>query len=368
MARWLLGSGGPAIRCRTARELLDHPEVDINQLDADLLAAPVVRAWLARLGASRLIMNALHGSKPAAFENTASKLADLGLRAGREPLDIALAPYRAWLAGQVRLLEEAPGIPGLASTRAETEQVLANYVRWFTAMLVASRLAWLGYPDEPLRTLFRRRLDTLFVLADSGEHTIYIDQDTFRDYPNNSFRKRPFIDPRFYPFIPSIHDIYALAHYPPEIMDSEAHRKIRTVIEYILHPDYQALNEGYGIMRAGPRRYFSMGWSIHLPGYHGFNLEDGEAGRLVQRLELMAHFPAAVRHPWFAACLAHLESFRTEEGIYRFPGRYLREASAGYWVNGAYLRLEENRLAPLALELDSTFRMLYIKRLAGAVG
>ena len=46
--------------------------------------------------------------------------------------------------------------------------------------------------------------------------------------------------------------------------------KIDTVVAYVLHPDYQALEEGYGVMRAGKRRYYSMGWSVHLPGYDGF--------------------------------------------------------------------------------------------------
>ena len=135
------------------------------------------------------------------------------------------------------------------------------------------------------------------------------------------------------------------------------------MVAYILHPDYQALEDGYGVMRAGPRRYFSMGWSVHLPGYDSFDFDDGRAGMFVQRLELMAHFPTVPSHCWFRESLAHLEGFRLDDGTYRFPSRYLRESSEGYWVSGAYMRLEENRRPREALTLDSTFRMGEIRDL-----
>ena len=161
--------------------------------------------------------------------------------------------------------------------------------------------------------------------------------------------------------MPSIHDIYALAHYPRNLLDAATHDRIDTVIAYILHPDYQALEDGYGVMRVGPRRYFSMGWSVHLPGFRGFEFDGGQAGMFVQRLELMAHFPTALEHRWFRESLAHLESFRQSDGTYHFPASYLKESSGGYWVNGAYMRLEENRRRRESLTLDSTFRMCKIK-------
>jgi hypothetical protein len=107
-----------------------------------------------------------------------------------------------------------------------------------------------------------------------------------------------------------------------------------------------------------------MGWSVHLPGYDGLAFDRSmHAHMFVQRLELMAHFPRARRSAWFSRCLEHLHSFRTAEGTYRFPACYLREGSSGYWVQGAYMRLEGNRRARQSLNLDSTFRMCMIKRL-----
>jgi hypothetical protein len=84
----------------------------------------------------------------------------------------------------------------------------------------------------------------------------------------------------------------------------------------------------------------------------------------VQRVELMAHFDIARDTAWFQDRIRHLHAFQTAKGTYRFPSSYLREGSSGYWVTDAYMRLEENRRVRRALDLDSTFRMLKIERLA----
>jgi hypothetical protein len=230
--------------------------------------------------------------------------------------------------------------------------------------LVASCLSWAGYgADEAVGNCLSERLSMVYGLARSGTHDIYIDHDTFGDCPA-AFRKRPLVNPEYNSQLPGIWDIYALAHYPEDRMDAETTSQIAAVIAYILHPGYQALHQGYGYMRSGPRRYYSMGWSIHLPGYNGLDLNGAtHAHMFVQRLALMAHFPTARQTQWFQDCVTHLEGFRTQEGTYRFPARYLREQSSGYWVQGAYMRLEENRRTRRSLELDSTFRMLEISRL-----
>ncbi len=363
LGHWLLTNGGPAIRYRTATELNNAVGIDIAPLATDLLASPMTQAWLARVGGPEGNLSGFHHSRPEAFENAASKLCELGLRAGMMPLDARMVPFRRWLDEQAQAIAEIAEVVYDGQTKTETQVALDQGIRWFEAILVAARLAWFGYEDQSIRVCLSRRLETLYTLAQTGNHAIYIDQDTFGDYPNNPFRKRRFVDPQFNGILPSIHDLYALAHYPQDNLDETVRHKIDTVVAYILHPDYQALEDGYGVMRVGPRRYFSMGWSVHLPGYCGFDFDDGQAGMFVQRLELMAHFPAAHTHPWFQKSLAHLESFRTDEGSYRFPARYLKESPAGYWVSGAYMRLEENRRARETLVLDSTFRMLWLKKL-----
>ena len=366
LMHWLLTGGGPAIRYRTATGLLDAAGANVATLVADLLAGPMTQLWLERLGAPEGGLSGFHHSRPQAFENAASKLCDLGLRAGMEPLDARMVSFRQWLDEQAQAIEKIAEVSYTGSdTKEATQAALDHDIRWFEAMIVAARLAWMGYADAAIRVCLSRRLETLYALAQTGNHAIYIDQDTFGDYPDNPFRKRRFVDPKFNGILPSIHDIYALAHYPKDILDEIARHKIDTVVAYILHPDYQALEDGYGVMRVGSRRYFSMGWSIHLPGYDGFDFDAGQAGMFVQRLELMAHFPAAIAHRWFQEGMAHLESFRTDEGSYRFPAHYLKESPSGYWVNGAYMRLEENRRMRESLALDSTFRALLLKKVAG---
>ena len=334
--QWLLENGGPAIRYRTATELMDNPaDVDLDQLSADLLQSAMVRKWLDRIGLPGGLTS-LHASKPDAFENVCAKLCELGLRAGMlEEFDRKMQPFR---------------------------QHLADWSETWGRPLLASCLNWAGYHDKAVLGCLSERLEAMYKLARSGNYSIYVDQNTFGDFPG-AFRKKLLVNPEFYGQLPSIWDIYALAHWPEALSTGETQRKIDAVIAYILHPDYQALEEGYGVMRAGKRRYYSMGWSVHLPGYD----EPGSSFpeyMCVQRLELMSHFAVARNSPWFKDCIQHLESFRTDQGTYRFPAGYLREGSSGYWVTGAYMRLEGNRRVRCSLDLDSTFRMVSIDKLA----
>jgi hypothetical protein len=238
---------------------------------------------------------------------------------------------------------------------------LANWNETWSPVLLASCLNWFGYDDEAILGCLSERLEAMYTLARSGDYGIYVEQDTFGDFPS-AFRKRPLVNPDFYDSLPSIWDIYALAHWPAPLANDKAQEQIDQVIGYILHPNYQALEEGYGVMRAGKRRYYSMGWSVHLPGYgpSGSSLPDY---MYVQRVELMAHFYTARNAPWFQDRIHHLRTFKTPKGTYRFPSGYLREGSSGYWVHGAYMRLEENRRVRRSLDLDSTFRMCVIDRL-----
>lgn len=339
LVQWLLEEGGPAIRYRTATELMHTPPSDVTDLIEDLVTYSMVQTWVDRLKpVTPGSLTNLHGSHPDAFENVCAKLYELGIRRRMVPAyDAGLAPYRRYA---------AHGVQGFGELSLMAPLNLAGYG-----------------DDEAIQTYFAQRLDGMYALAQSGTYDITIDHDTFGDCPA-TVRKRPLINPEFYDQLPFIWDIYALAHYPASSAGDETARRIETVIAYILHPDYQALDDGYGYMRAGPRRYFSIGWSVHLPGYDGFDFDGPTAaGTFVQRLELMAHFPIAVRSAWFRHSLDHLENFRTDDGTYRFPAAYLREQSSGYWVTGAYMRLEENRRRRIALTLDSTFRMCKIKRL-----
>jgi len=336
LTQWLLEHGGPAIRYRTATELVDDPAgIDLQRLTEDLLQSAAVCQWLDRIGLPGGL-TALHGSPPGAFENVCAKLCELGLRAGMlDELDAKMEPFRRHLAGWDE--------------------------KWGRTLLAAC-LNWIGYDDEAVLACLSERLESMYGLARTGNYDIYVDQDTFGDF-NNAFRKKPLINPDLNEPLPKIWDLYALAHWPAALRNDETQKKIDAIVAYILHPGYQALEEGYGVMRAGKRRYYSMGWSVHLPGYDrsGRSIPDYIH---VQRVELMAHFRTARSSTWFQDRVRHLHGFQTTEGTYRFPSGYLHESSSGYWVTGAYMRLEENRRVRRSLDLDSTFRICLIENLA----
>ena len=74
-AIWLMAHAGPAIRYRTATELLGGEGVDLEALRAGLQAYEMTREWIDRLVPVRSgDMFSLHGSKPEAFENVCAKL------------------------------------------------------------------------------------------------------------------------------------------------------------------------------------------------------------------------------------------------------------------------------------------------------
>ena len=74
-------------------------------------------------------------------------------------------------------------------------------------------------------------------------------------------------------------------------------------------------------------------------------------------------FPPGGDRPGSGKPCSTWKAFRTPQGTYRFPGGYLRE-SEGYYVSGYGMGLGENRRKPLGLEIESTFRMLKIRRLS----
>jgi hypothetical protein len=345
---WLLEYGGPAIRYRTATELLDDSTgVDLDELTAALLESPLVNEWLERL-IPETGLNQLHGSKPTTYESAMGKLTQLGCRSGMLPFDERVRPFRDWLAQTMR---DAQDWSWMAFQRA----------------MVGGFLAVAGYHDDwAVRQQMVRRLEVLYQFTRRKDYDIYVDRSDYPGIPAG-FRDKPLVDPALYPggeqCFPSIYDIHALAHF---VWDDAQQQQVDTVIDYVLHPDYQALPEGYGLMRAGKRKYYAIGWSVHLPGYSGLDdLSGRDARRLVQRVVLLAHFPTARAHRWFQENLSHLETYRAERGTYVFPRPYLREGRSGYWVMGAYMGLEENRRSKLAIELESIFWMLKIKKLVG---
>lgn len=342
---WLMEKGGPVIRYRTAAELVnDGSKVDVARLDRELLASPLVRKWLDNLCPGRI-----HNSKDTDFENAMGKLLEFGLRSGMAPFDRKTLHFR-------RALSDFVNAP-------------RGMMRVLNASIVAAGLARAGYDDEPLCTFLHNRLDKVYEATRRAGYHIYVDLETCSGIPRLwKDKKVPVVKPACCPEgefqLPYIHDIYGLSAFPTGPGGATVNRKINSIIRYVMAPEYQSLAPGYGLLQAGPRKYYAIGWKVDLPGYHGFGQDTRGLESLVARVELMAHFAAARSHAWFRNAVRHLEGFRTEEGTYRFPRQYLQESRDTYWVTGGHMGLEENRRHPRALEVESTFRMLRIRRLA----
>ena len=356
LEEWLLRQGGPVVRWRVATELLEcAPEPEMRaSLEAALAGHPEVARWLQNLSPSQGIrFGTLHGSFDTCFENALGKLVTLGLRAGMEPLDTGTKPFRDWLAAQ------APG-------RAE------HVFDVFQQALVASLLAMAGYTDDPaVRAMVSDRLDTTFEFARQHRYDIYDDPARHRSVPA-IWLSRPLIHPDLYPSgrfcLPWIYDLFGFAAVRPEMSPADR-EKAATVVRYVLDPAYQALAEGYGIIASGGRRYHAMGWDARLPE-PGAPAEPSapagsplQVGYWLQRLGLMASFPEARTSQWLVSSMAHVERFTSTHG-YLFPKEMLREET-GYWVAGSHMGLGENRRSRSALEIESTFWALRIKKTAG---
>lgn len=371
---WLIEAGGPVVRWRAARELAGCSSCfDQDRLAEDVLAVPVVQSWVERLSLRDLegrlgnldesLLNRLggmvHGGPDRCLENVLGKLAEFGLRtgmpgdAGRD-LDmhvLALAPIFRW--------------------KSDWRRDLLFQNAWET--LVKSVFAWgllrLGQePDVAMSDFLLGHLDNCHKIARDQVYDIYADETELTGLPK-AWAGKPIMKQEVMHdyWLPYIHDLYIFAHLPSGFLHESGLHKLEELVGYILDPRFQALHEGYGYAWIKERRTcYGWGWSPHLPGYNGFEFNRPyHAGMLVQRLELMAHFPVARSSAWFRGCLEHLDEFRTLRETYLFPGNYLRE-SEGYYVSGYHMGLGESRRSKNGLEVESTFRMLKIRSLIDA--
>jgi hypothetical protein len=133
------------------------------------------------------------------------------------------------------------------------------------------------------------------------------------------------------------------------------------VVRYLLDPRYQSAHPGDSLCWVN-RRWYGIGWDACLPGFFGLEqVSHTEWGIFLQRLLWLSRFPFAHTHPWFQAALAHLQTFQTAPGWYRFPAAYIPEKPAGYWVTAAYCAFEPVRRGRETLEVESTARMIELR-------
>ncbi|MFW9846252.1 MAG: hypothetical protein ACFFD6_05870 [Candidatus Thorarchaeota archaeon] len=349
VVQWLLNSADAPIRFQVIVDLLQEHDVGkVSEVLDDLHNCSLVAEWLNRLEPG-FGMKQLHSSEPTSFENVMGRLGDLGMRAGLQPFDSKTLPFRAWL------------------TDTEND-IMGGIFRVFLRTIVASFLSYTGYSEtDPVHNVLKDRLKWTHSFASNPDFMqVYVDERGHSIPPDES-EEDSIVNPELYRnqklVLPWIHDIRAFAfsvqiHQEPELM-----QQAEEVVAMILTPDYQSLQPNYGRMRIGDR-FYKIGWNIHLPGFFS-EPSESEMSKLLLTMEMMAPFKSAQESDWFKQMMALLESYETDDGTYIFPRAWMPEDRSGYWVNGAYMALEDNRKKSVATECESTFRMLKIKHLMG---
>jgi hypothetical protein len=341
LTEWLLSTAGPIVRYRTAVELVDNcPPREKRRLLAELLKCAEVKRWLARLG-----KGPLHHSKDTAFENAAGKLLEYGLRAGIPAFDRKMRPYCRRAAAK-HSSGTAIALPFL---------VRAGYAK-----------------HEHVAREFRGRLAALRRTARAKRYDFYMSKSQVREIPESQLRlaRGRFYRPEFNPVgdecpLPTCYDLLALLYWPRS--DKRTWRAIEEVIRYVIDRRFQK-TPGGSIWDPVKSQRWAAGrvYLACLPGFLNVRRQEWGPGRFVLFMEAAASSPTARRSAWFRRGLRHLESFRTGAGTYRFPGNYLLERAGSYYLYaGAHMGLGESRRERTALEVESTFRMLRIRKSAG---
>jgi hypothetical protein len=352
---WLMENAGPIIRWRVGNELL--PEISESQRDLltrELLATPLVQIWLGRLNLEEFSIpldslntsslgqlgGMVHGSKKNCLENVLGKLSEFGLCAGMAGLDERVLPlFRIfrWKADW------------------KSDDTFQNAGETLVKSVFAWGLLRMGYtPDSAMQDFLLEHLRNCHKIAHDQVFDIYADEAELVGLPK-AWAGKPIIKQEVMAnyWLPYIHDLYVFTNFPASLLDKNTNRMIDDLITYILDPRFQALRNGYGYAWIKERNTcYSWGWSPHLK----------DDATLVQRVELMMHFPRGRSSTWVLETLRFLDGFRTPEARYRLPGEYLREAE-GYYVSGYGMGLGENRRKSTGIEAESTFRMLKIQSL-----
>jgi hypothetical protein len=322
LVEWLFTNSGPILRYRIAVELMDVSDQERKHLLSDALATPEVQRWLANLRQSRSI----HGSTDTHAENALSKLLDYGLNCA------------------------VPAFAGCA------EQLLDCPLQMWDAFVLLPFLIRAGYTGNPrVMEWLPSRLEKLHQTAQRGSFDFYLSSAEASRVPK-AWRGKPIYRDESghqagYP-LPTCYDFYALAYCPsmPGIVDFPS--KSESIVAFLSDARFQSTVGGYGWDKAG-RRCYAAGRVF---------LACVTPARLVLFLELGARFKSARQSDWFQQGLSSLEEYRTPRGTYRFPPGLLVEKTGYQLYAGSHMGLGEDRRSPLALELESTFHMLYIHK------
>jgi hypothetical protein len=365
LIQWLLDHGRPVIRYRTLRELAGNRAAFDDEASQQAVLQTEKTRWLLEqmdnfgpiTKVDIWMLNALHGMKPTCLENVIPRLLERGLHAGVPVFDEKMERFRQYVDNP--LVQRALDHPQ-SSTVEEGRAV-------FIAAVMASNFIRGGYEHAEIKRFVDQRLESLARLAADRNYDIHLGESELAGLPKH-WKGKSIIRPEMVPMggrkpLPLIHDLYAFAYLQREGLPDRNRRQLDEIVTYVTDERYRAFPPGYGYIWPADHRQtcYACGWSLELPDLA--SPDPYQQRKVVQRLELLAHFPAAPESTWFQEGMELLETFRTERGTYCFPAAYLVEMKAGYYVGGEYMGLEDARRDARVLEVESTFRMLLLKKL-----
>ena len=320
LVEWLFINSGSILRYRIAVEWMDVSDQERKRLLHNSLTTSEVQRWLANLKESRFI----HGSQDTHAENAFSKLLDYGFNC-TDPVFAESAEH----------LLDCP------------------FQLWDSIVLLPF-LVRAGYTDHPrVQELLTSRFEKLHQTVQRGCFDFYLSSEEASGVPK-AWQGKPIYRDEFghqegYP-LPTCYDFYTLA-YCPSMQSIGGFPSIsKSIVAFLSDTRFQSKMGGYGWDKAG-RRCYAAGrifLACVIPA------------RLVLFLELGARFTSARQSIWFQQGLSSLEKYRTSRGTYILPSSLLMEKTGYQLYGGFHMGLGENRRSPSALELESTFHILYI--------
>jgi hypothetical protein len=349
ICQWLLENADAPIRYRISREFQN---IKSDEAGKDLLENPMVKLWLKNLKPDTppQHLSMVHGSFDYNLENAMSKAVQLGLHGGLEPLMDAADFYLDYL-----------------------KYVAARSPRsfeFFESNMIANFFCLAGIKDETALDVMLKRLDEIYRFMSLKDYDIYTgpeERSRLKGIPKNwndsiYFIKKDLTD-EYGICYPLIHDIVGL-HKLYSLRIPEVDMKINTIIENISTDDFHSkIADRYGILIAGDKHYFSMGWDPKYPGWFDVSkyMETDNVPKLLFFAQYITKYPAALKTAWFGKLLGVLETYKTDNDTYLFPAEWLKE-SPGYAVLGSHLSFGENRRKKNWREIESTFYMLLLKQ------
>ncbi|MCL4425334.1 MAG: hypothetical protein M1299_13220 [Firmicutes bacterium] len=346
-------NGCAAVRYRTLRDILRRP-VDDPELAAAFRAVkayrPALNLALAQdpdgTWSGRLHTGDSHADPRSMTEVQFPRLIEYGWGRESEAVQRTAAFLR-------RLLSREGAADAdyhdLASYMKGTRR--RRYMVSFARCIAAGLLAHAGYGDDPaVVTVGRELLEAAYRFVSGPTAMAPVRGDPPRVV-------EAAYDPVLgYPVIPDLYLLQLFA-YCPSLNAGEGRHHLDAVVDYVLGPVYDNLEERIGYVSLEGRP-FVKGWKVHLPSPDELaGMGRWNYGLIV--LEMFARIAPLARRPRLAAYLEWLRQWLRPEGLYDVPAGALAVKSSGPFAERVQLapdwRTWETRVS------DVTFRVLLIE-------